>query len=474
MELRKQHVPIDGVGIQGHLSVQYNAPHDIADNMKRFDDLGLETAITEADVRVPMPSDSTKQEAQAEGYDVLLRGCLLTRHCTDFTVWGFTDKYSWVPGTFEGEGAANLFDENYAAKPAYKALTQDLLLAMRPGLTAHRKGIGMTNNLRITGVRIIPVAFRDPALLNAVGVHEPYALRAIVEVDTGEGLVGLGETYADEGHLRRLRAAADTLTGMDVYALGAMHSKVAEALAGDDGAAGSGLTGMITTSSAVDRVFSPFEVACLDLQGKAAGRPVSDLLGGAVRDSVPFSAYLFYKWGAHPGGEPDDWGAALDPDAVVAQARRMITEYGFTAVKLKGGVRPPEEEIEAVLALREALPGVPLRLDPNAAWSVPTSVAVAHAAGGCPRIPGGPDPRTRRRWRRWRGRPRYRSPPTCASSHSSTWRRPCGRAPYRWCSPTITTGAACTARNSSPASATPSAWGCPCTPTPTSASAWPL
>ncbi|MEV5606442.1 endo-1,4-beta-xylanase [Streptomyces sp. NPDC052299] len=128
-ELRKQRVPIDGVGIQGHLSVQYNAPHDIAENMKRFDDLGLETAITEADVRVPMPSDSTKQEAQAEGYDVLLRGCLLTRKCTDFTVWGFTDKYSWVPDTFEGEGAANLFDENYKAKPAYSALRDDLLLA---------------------------------------------------------------------------------------------------------------------------------------------------------------------------------------------------------------------------------------------------------------------------------------------------------------------------------------------------------
>ncbi len=240
----------------------------------------------------------------------------------------------------------------------------------------------MTDSLRITGVTITPVAFRDPALLNAVGVHEPYALRAIVEVDTGEGLVGLGETYADEGHLRRLRAAAEAVTGMDVYALGAMHRKVAEALAGDDGTGGSGLTGMITTSSAVDRVFSPFEVACLDLQGKAAGRPVSDLLGGAVRDSVPFSAYLFYKWAGHPGAEPDDWGAALDPAAVVAQARRMITEYGFTAVKLKGGVRPPEEEIEAVLALREAFPGVPLRLDPNAAWSVPTSVAVARRLEG--------------------------------------------------------------------------------------------
>ncbi|MGW5273976.1 enolase C-terminal domain-like protein [Streptomyces sp. NPDC004044] len=231
----------------------------------------------------------------------------------------------------------------------------------------------MTAGLRIRAVKITPVAFRDPALLNAVGVHEPYALRAIVEVDTGEGLVGLGETYADEGHLRRLRAAADSLIGMDVYALGAMHRKVAEVLSSDNGVGGSGLTGMITTSSAVDRVFSPFEVACLDLQGKAAGRPVSDLLGGAVRESVPFSAYLFYKWAAHPGQEPDDWGAALDPEAIVAQARRMISEYGFTAIKLKGGVRPPAEEVEAALALREAFPDVPLRLDPNAAWSVETT-----------------------------------------------------------------------------------------------------
>ncbi|MEU0304503.1 glucarate dehydratase family protein [Streptomyces sp. NPDC006175] len=240
----------------------------------------------------------------------------------------------------------------------------------------------MTTDLRtITGVRITPVAFRDPALLNAVGVHEPFALRAIVEVDTGDGLVGLGETYADDGHLRRLRAAADAVTGMDVYALGAMHRKVAEALTGDDGH-GSGLAGMITTSSAVDQVFSPFEVACLDIQGKAAGRPVSDLLGGAVRDSVPFSAYLFYKWAGHPGADPDDWGEALDPEGIVAQAKRMIDGYGFSAVKLKGGVRPPEEEIEAVLALRDALPGTPLRLDPNAAWSVRTSIEVARRLEG--------------------------------------------------------------------------------------------
>ncbi|MGW1818263.1 endo-1,4-beta-xylanase [Streptomyces sp. NPDC002125] len=128
-ELREQRVPVHGVGVQGHLGVQYSAPHDIADNLARFDRLGLETAITEADVRMPMPADSTKLEAQAEGYGVLLRGCLLTPGCNDFTVWGFTDAYSWVPDTFPGQGAANILDENYAPKPAYGTLRQTLTLA---------------------------------------------------------------------------------------------------------------------------------------------------------------------------------------------------------------------------------------------------------------------------------------------------------------------------------------------------------
>ncbi|MFD6532776.1 glucarate dehydratase family protein [Streptomyces sp. NPDC060184] len=240
----------------------------------------------------------------------------------------------------------------------------------------------MGDSLRITRIEITPVAFKDPALLNAVGVHEPYALRAVVEVHTDQGVSGLGETYADEGHLRRLRAAADAITGMDVHATGPMRRRIAEVIGSDSGSDGHGLTGMITTSSTVDRVFSPFEVACLDIRGRAVGRPVSDLLGGAVRDQVPFSAYLFYKWDAHPGHEPDGWGPALDPEGIVAQARRMVDEYGFTAIKLKGGVMPPEQEVEAVLALREAFPATPLRLDPNAAWTVETSLKVARDLEG--------------------------------------------------------------------------------------------
>jgi glucarate dehydratase len=234
--------------------------------------------------------------------------------------------------------------------------------------------------IRITGARITPVAFVDPPLLNTVGVHQPFALRAIIQLDTDAGLVGLGETYADTRHLARLNAAAEAITGQDVFALNAIRAVIAERLRGDDAAVGT--AGMITTASAVDQVFSPFEVACLDVQGHATGRPVSDLLGGKVRDAVPFSAYLFYKWAAHPGQEPDAWGEALDPAGLVAQAERMIAEYGFTAIKLKGGVFPPDQEMKAIEALRAAFPNHPLRLDPNAAWTPQTSVKVAAGLAG--------------------------------------------------------------------------------------------
>lgn len=238
--------------------------------------------------------------------------------------------------------------------------------------------------IRITGARITPVAFADPPLLNTVGVHQPYALRAIIQLETDAGLGGLGETYADTRHLARLHAAAEAITGLDVFALNEIRASIARRLHDDlaaDGAA-VGTAGMITTASAVDQVLSPFEVACLDIQGHALGRPVSDLLGGKVRDAVPFSAYLFYKWAAHPGAEPDAFGEALDPDGLVAQARRIIDQYGFTAIKVKGGVFAPEEEMAAIEALHKAFPGIPLRLDPNAAWTPQTSIKVASGLAG--------------------------------------------------------------------------------------------
>jgi endo-1,4-beta-xylanase len=127
-KLRAQGVPISGVGLQSHETVSY-APTTMRQNLKRFNDLGLDTAITEADVRLNMPSDAIKLQAQANVYSTLLQSCLATTHCISFTVWGFTDKYSWVPSTFEGEGAANLLDENFQPKPAYAAVRTDLSVA---------------------------------------------------------------------------------------------------------------------------------------------------------------------------------------------------------------------------------------------------------------------------------------------------------------------------------------------------------
>jgi endo-1,4-beta-xylanase len=124
--LRAEGVPVDGVGFQGHVGIQYGLPTDMGANLTRFEKLGLDTAVTEADVRMILPADETKLRTQAEGYRVLLDACLSTPHCISFTVWGFTDRYSWVPGTFEGEGAANILDEDYRAKPAYRAMQSEL------------------------------------------------------------------------------------------------------------------------------------------------------------------------------------------------------------------------------------------------------------------------------------------------------------------------------------------------------------
>ncbi|MGH8794706.1 MAG: glucarate dehydratase family protein [Stackebrandtia sp.] len=238
------------------------------------------------------------------------------------------------------------------------------------------------SRLDVREARITPVAFPDPPLLNSSGVHEPWALRAIVEVDAGDGFAGLGETYGDAAHLELLRRAAAELPGSDVFDLNGLRAAAARAAGGVDSPDKHGLTGPSSTAKTLARVVSAFETAFLDIQGQAVGRPVCDLLGGAVRERVPFSAYLFYKWAAHPGAEPDEWGAALDPDGIVTQARRMIDRYGFASIKLKGGVFPPDVEIDAIRALRAEFPSHPLRLDPNCAWSVATSIDVAEKTAG--------------------------------------------------------------------------------------------
>lgn len=240
----------------------------------------------------------------------------------------------------------------------------------------------LSNKTLIENIVITPVAFHDMPLLNSVGVHEPFALRSVVEVVIGNGTYGLGESYGDLAHLDRMRAAAGKIRGLEVHNTNAVYQAVVDSLASDSSTGGDGMSGMVTGTSTAAKVFSPFEVACLDIQGKLAGVPVCDLLGGRVRDRVQYSAYLFYKWGGHPGQPDDEYGPALDPAGLIKQAHKIIDEYGFKAIKLKGGVFPPKDEVDAIKALHAEFPDLPLRLDPNAAWTVETSKWVARELDG--------------------------------------------------------------------------------------------
>ncbi|WP_217251988.1 glucarate dehydratase family protein [Streptomyces sp. AC602_WCS936] len=243
-------------------------------------------------------------------------------------------------------------------------------------------------NLTVTDVRLTPILVADPPLLNTQGVHQPYTPRLIVEVETADGITGLGETYGDTKYLELARPFARGLIGRQVSDLNGLFTIADEVAVDASRVSGQvdvgGLRGVQTADKLRLSVVSGFEVACLDALGKALGLPVHALLGGKVRDAVEYSAYLFYKWDRHPegvAGEQDDWGPAVDPAGVVEQARRFTERYGFTSFKLKGGVFPPEQEIAAIRALAEAFPGHPLRLDPNGAWSVETSLEVAAELG---------------------------------------------------------------------------------------------
>jgi glucarate dehydratase len=227
--------------------------------------------------------------------------------------------------------------------------------------------------MRITDVRVTPIAFRDPPLLNVAGVHEPWALRSIIEVETEDGHVGLGESYGDLETLANLGRAKPGLIGLDPFDLNGLTRVVYAAVGGDPD------PGQVFTPAgdkARASALGAFEVAFLDLQGRLTGRPLHDILGGKLRASVPYSAYLFYKFERHkddPGYPADDWGEALSHEQMVAQARRMVEQFGFGSIKLKAGVFEPEFEIETLRHLRRAFPDHPLRIDPNGGWSVETT-----------------------------------------------------------------------------------------------------
>jgi endo-1,4-beta-xylanase len=122
--LLAQGVPIDGVGFQAHFDLDNPFPADMQANMQRFADLGLDVAVTELDVRIPTPATPQELADEANYYKGAVSACVAVQRCVGVTVWGFTDKYSWVPYSFPGKGAADIYDENYAPKPAWAAVAE--------------------------------------------------------------------------------------------------------------------------------------------------------------------------------------------------------------------------------------------------------------------------------------------------------------------------------------------------------------
>jgi glucarate dehydratase len=212
-------------------------------------------------------------------------------------------------------------------------------------------GASTRARLRVAEMIVTPVACPDPPLLNHIGVHETTFLRAVVRLRTEDGLEGLGEGPGGGLFVQELRAVAKHMVGADPYQIERLR-----VLAGGN-----------------PRVFAAIESACLDLIGKATGRPVYELLGGPVRRRIPFAAYLFFK---EEGDDP--WGPALTPEQLRRQAEEFHRRYGMTVFKLKAGVLDPWDEAETMRLLRERFgPRAGLRIDPNAAWSVETAIRVA-------------------------------------------------------------------------------------------------
>lgn len=213
--------------------------------------------------------------------------------------------------------------------------------------------------MKITDVRVTPAAIPiTEALLHSWGTHLGFG-RLVIEVDTDEGITGLGECslWPNRGMEDVMSTAVRAVIGEDPFQLERIKAKVAVPF--------------------YLRMFGPgpltayaaLEFACLDIQGQAIGRPVCDLLGGRLRDTVPFSAYCFYPAGK--GGTDETAVAFLDDTA------RYVADLGFTSIKFKCGVFEPDVEVETFAELRRRFPLLPIRMDPNSIWSISTSAHVA-------------------------------------------------------------------------------------------------
>src|SRR4051812_48089625 len=205
--------------------------------------------------------------------------------------------------------------------------------------------------MKITDIRATPVTVPlEAPLRHANGCHWGRFVRTIVELETAEGLIGLGEMGGGgETAVASVQALKPYLIGRDPARMEEMRFLIANPTA--------------SLYNNRTQILAALEFACLDILGQAWGVPVCDILGGRVRDRVPFASYLFFRY---PNG--DGANEVRTVEQLVAEARCLKQRYGFTSHKLKGGVFDPAYELKCYRALAEALPGDSFRFDPNGVW----------------------------------------------------------------------------------------------------------
>jgi len=199
-------------------------------------------------------------------------------------------------------------------------------------------------------------------LRHSNGAHWARFVRTLVEVETDDGLIGLGEMggggESAEAAFRQLKTY---LVGHNPFELEAMRFKICNPTA--------------SLYNNRTQLHAALEFACLDIMGKFLNVPVYDLLGGKVRDTVGFASYLFFRYPHAQTGA----GEVRTVDQLVAEAKALKASHGFTAHKLKGGVFAPDYELEAFRAMAHAVGPDSVRYDPNAALSTEAAIRFGHA-----------------------------------------------------------------------------------------------
>ncbi len=220
--------------------------------------------------------------------------------------------------------------------------------------------------MKIADIRAttVTVPLQAP-LRHANGCHWGRFVRTVVEVETDTGLVGLGEMGGGgESAEAVFRAMREYLVGRDPVCVEEMRFLVANPTA--------------SLYNNRTQVLAALEFACLDILGQAWNAPVCDILGGRLRDAVPFASYLFFRYPDPRTG----CGEVRTPEQLVELARELKRRHGFTSHKLKGGVFPPEYDLECYRALAAAFPEDRIRFDCNAVWSVEQAIRWGQAIEG--------------------------------------------------------------------------------------------